>query len=579
MPRADPEEPADPLERISQLEAELASTRRYLQSIIEELRSANEEAQSTNEELLSSNEELQTAKEELQASNEELQTLNAEMEGRNAELKVLTDDLLNLLASLQTPILMLDASLRIRRFTQVSEKLLNLIPADIGRPVSDLKPRINVPQLEEIIRQVVDTLAPEEKRGAGSGGALVLPSRAALSHQRESHRWRRAPVGRHRRIEEDPGAGQARAGLRLGHRRDGPRTADGAGSGIANRDRQPGLLSNVRDVAGGEPQASPVYEVGGGQFDFPRLRDLLAHVAQADSTIEDVEIERDFERIGRRTMLLNARRIEQDGRAGLILLAFEDVTERKRAAEARYRRLFEAAKDGMLIVDAETGEITDANPFLEALFGYRREELVGRKVWEVEPLRDIPDLKSALERIRGQDMAAVPRPGGEIQERARGARRSRGQRVHGRRRRVVQFNIRDITERKRFDRQLQHTQKLESLGVLAGGIAHDFNNLLTGIMGNASLGLTELPDAAPDRRYLREIVSASQRAADLTRQMLAYAGKGRFRGRADRSVAIGPGDRAADPYLDPQAGVDSTGAGTGPSRRSRRIPGRFSSSS
>jgi CheY-like chemotaxis protein len=69
---------------------------------------------------------------------------------------------------------------------------------------------------------------------------------------------------------------------------------------------------------------------------------------------------------------------------------------------------------------------------------------------------------------------------------------------------------------------------LESLGLLAGGIAHDFNNLLTGIMGNASMGLAELPDDAPIRTYLREIVSASQRAADLTRQMLAYAGKGQF---------------------------------------------------
>ncbi len=96
------------------------------------------------------------------------------------------------------------------------------------------------------------------------------------------------------------------------------------------------------------------------------------------------------------------------------------------------------------------------------------------------------------------------------------------------RERLVQFNIRDITERKRFERQLQHTQKLESLGLLAGGIAHDFNNLLTGIMGNASLGLTEPRDSASSRRYFREIISASQRAADLTRQMLAYAGKGRF---------------------------------------------------
>jgi signal transduction histidine kinase/CheY-like chemotaxis protein len=95
-------------------------------------------------------------------------------------------------------------------------------------------------------------------------------------------------------------------------------------------------------------------------------------------------------------------------------------------------------------------------------------------------------------------------------------------------RNVIQFNFRDITDRKRFERHLQHTQKLESLGLLAGGIAHDFNNLLTGILGNASLGLTQLPDSAPLRRYFREIVNASERAADLTRQLLAYAGKGRF---------------------------------------------------
>ena len=95
-------------------------------------------------------------------------------------------------------------------------------------------------------------------------------------------------------------------------------------------------------------------------------------------------------------------------------------------------------------------------------------------------------------------------------------------------RRTIQLNIRDATERKRFERQLQHTQKLESLGLLAGGIAHDFNNLLTGILGNASLGLTDLPAYAPGRKYFREIVAAAQRAADLTRQMLAYSGKGTF---------------------------------------------------
>lgn len=87
---------------------------------------------------------------------------------------------------------------------------------------------------------------------------------------------------------------------------------------------------------------------------------------------------------------------------------------------------------------------------------------------------------------------------------------------------------RDVTERRRFNERLQQTQKLESLGVLAGGIAHDFNNLLTGIMGNASIALDDLPAGIPVRSNLEAVVNASERAAALTRQLLAYAGKGRF---------------------------------------------------
>jgi PAS domain S-box-containing protein len=87
---------------------------------------------------------------------------------------------------------------------------------------------------------------------------------------------------------------------------------------------------------------------------------------------------------------------------------------------------------------------------------------------------------------------------------------------------------RDVTERRRFNERLQQTQKLESLGVLAGGIAHDFNNLLTGIMGNASIVLDDLPPGNPEREYLEAVLTASERAAALTRQLLAYAGKGRF---------------------------------------------------
>jgi two-component system CheB/CheR fusion protein len=129
-------------QQVNQLQAELAQTKSTLQSIIEgqettneELKSANEEILSANEELQSTNEELETAKEELQSTNEELTTLNEELQNRNQELSVDNNDLWNLLASVHIPILVLGNDLRVRHFTPQAEKLLNLIPTDVGRPI------------------------------------------------------------------------------------------------------------------------------------------------------------------------------------------------------------------------------------------------------------------------------------------------------------------------------------------------------------------------------------------------------------------------------------------------------------
>jgi two-component system CheB/CheR fusion protein len=138
------------------IEIELSPRASYMQRMVEELRGANEEAQSSNEELQSTNEELQ-------CSNEELTTTNEEMQDRNSELCELNDDLMNVLSSIQTPIVMLNGELHIRRCTSTAEKVLHLVPADIGRNISDIKPRINVPDLEDLLRRVISSMEPFER--------------------------------------------------------------------------------------------------------------------------------------------------------------------------------------------------------------------------------------------------------------------------------------------------------------------------------------------------------------------------------------------------------------------------------
>jgi two-component system CheB/CheR fusion protein len=165
--------------RISHLQQELAASREYLQSIIQDLEAANEELQSANEEILSSNEELQstneeldTAKEELQSTNEELNTVNDELQGRNEELMRVNSDLLNLLASVHIAIVMVAADLKIRRFTPMAEKVLNLIPTDVGRPISDIKPNIDCQDLEHLIAESIDTVTIKEREVRDRAGNI-----------------------------------------------------------------------------------------------------------------------------------------------------------------------------------------------------------------------------------------------------------------------------------------------------------------------------------------------------------------------------------------------------------------------
>jgi two-component system, chemotaxis family, CheB/CheR fusion protein len=166
---------------LDQLQRELETTRSYLQAAIQELETANEELQSANEEVLSSNEELQstneeldTAKEELQSTNEELNTLNAELHSRNDELSRLNSDLVNLLSSVQMALIMVDRDLRIRRFTPTAEKLFNLIPTDVGRPMRHIKSNILCPDLERLVEETIDKIELVEREVRDQEGANYL---------------------------------------------------------------------------------------------------------------------------------------------------------------------------------------------------------------------------------------------------------------------------------------------------------------------------------------------------------------------------------------------------------------------
>jgi len=162
---------------LASLRRELALTKNYLQATMADhdrangdLRSATEELQSANEELQSTNEELETAKEELQSGNEELTTLNDELRNRNVELLRLSDDLINLLDGIDTPVIMVASDLRLRRFNPSAEKILNLVSSDLGRPITDFKPLMQMPDLADVIRQVIDTPTVMTKEVQDSNG-------------------------------------------------------------------------------------------------------------------------------------------------------------------------------------------------------------------------------------------------------------------------------------------------------------------------------------------------------------------------------------------------------------------------
>lgn len=204
-----------------------------------------------------------------------------------------------------------------------------------------------------------------------------------------------------------------------------------------------------------------IYDLGNKQWDIPKLRELLETILPQKTTFDNYEVEHDFATIGRRIMLLNARQIQRGlGKERIILLAIEDITERKQLedllteSEARYRRVYETATDAIILLEKRKGHITNANPAAEKMLGYSEEEVVGKKLQDIGvslDMSDFPTLMRVLDKsgvINYENVSVKTRSGKDIHTDIYMVDRAR----------LAQCNIRDVSERKLAEEKL-HSEK------------------------------------------------------------------------------------------------------------------------
>ena len=206
-----------------------------------------------------------------------------------------------------------------------------------------------------------------------------------------------------------------------------------------------------------------IYDLGNKQWDIPLLRELLETILPQKTTFDNYEVEHNFITIGRRIMLLNARQIQRGGgKERIILLAIEDITERKQMeellieSEARYRRVFETANDGIVLLEKREGTIIQTNPATEKMLGYTEEECIGKKLQDIGvslDMSDFPAIMKDLDKsgiLNYDDVMVKTKSGQSIDTDIYMVDRAR----------LAQCNIRDVTERKNAVESLRGSQQI-----------------------------------------------------------------------------------------------------------------------
>ncbi len=311
----------------ARLRRELTATKEYLHSVVDDNATTLEELKAASEEAQAGNEELETAQEELESANEELSTLNESLKIGNLELSQVNRDLANLLECIGIPLVMVGRDLRIRRFTRAVEPVLNLIASDVGRSITDLQPQMDLPGLRRLLLDAMEGRGrkPHDVRDANGRwySLRILPS-----------------VGPDGKIDG--------AVLMLIDIDAAKRGLDFA-EAIVETVREPLVILNhglqvlqangafyeTFHAAREKTEGRLIYDLGNGQWNIPKLRELLENILPAHSMFRNFEVTHEFEVVGKKVMLLNAREIfNPNAQARTILLAIEDATERKLSEES-----------------------------------------------------------------------------------------------------------------------------------------------------------------------------------------------------------------------------------------------------
>jgi len=325
-----PQAPVAGSRESTRLRRELARIREQFQLLIEEhdsaseeFKSANEEMLSANEELQSTNEELETAKEELQSTNEELITLSEELQNRNLELTEVNNDLLNLLGNVSIPVVIVGQDLHIRRFTPPAQKLLNLLPGDVGRRMSEIRPNIEVEDLGQFARESIENVGPVERevQEKKTGAWYLMRARPYKT-------WDNKIDGAVITFQDIDGMKRT---FDLMHEH-AKALIENAREAILVLDNELRVVSANQAfyrnfaVTRAQTENRLLYELGEGQWNIPKLRKLLEDILPSNGRVQDFEVRYDSPSTGPRKMMLNGGRIEPGSGQKMILLYLEDVT-------------------------------------------------------------------------------------------------------------------------------------------------------------------------------------------------------------------------------------------------------------